>query len=863
MDSGNSSDNSHGELELPSGPAMHAQASIFKVTPEDANILNENIVEFQEGNTVARNTLLERAMGELYNLCPAETPFDKRDIKQKLRRWFYNHSDAPHRQAIRFIQKWSARNVFYHAQKDDIMKLAQDVSEGAPGSQAFLGALQDATTQFWNELSIGEIEMYEEIVREWSENGPPDHIQLRQNGLCSNLTSDSSGLSNPIVSKSIVLIAYAKEDGTPQVAMDEWNNDLDGGVDFDTFYPNWRNTEVWDQWKKYSRYCFGTEEDRNAMNDQAKTIKTTIDIITDEDEEPEVPSVTEASGYQTKVVQAALRKYCIAHMRFISGKKKAYIPWAKVTKDPNAWIYEECYPPGFQWAHPSKIQVNEVFHLFDHWRQQKQSRFDPIIWNPSLHSSNNCEPRRNSGEEEDFGPAMAGAAEDDMEPQYSVSPPVSSIPSKRTLSAPGSMESEEDVPDADIPSSSSSDSNPDIPSPILSHNEPLDSGGPSTLSPQIGQGTAEHNVTHEDCLQNPPSVDVPKGNAPYVRRSTRDIKLTQKARLRNLAPIIWGFIKVWRWRGPKRQVISVDVTQATQDDLEHYRLAQDENDPNLQHDHDLKDEGADTHSNAFTRLGEASNTPLIPPVPPRGVRTILLGFNTHAKHQPRVSWSARYLAGRSSKQTAIHTVCHIFCQQVSLVIKKKDIHSAAYLRQSPFIKSEGSDLSKNYQNLKVTNIPITEDHELAQQDLIVCGVLDWAGMLSDSFGTNEHPDLLSTIQELWDQCLSESAKDVHENPAIKKVKAVMIVGDYIKNDTILRRDLGKVAAIVCTLLPFPTEQPHTFPLIYSNVKAPITFGYPLGALALSTAVVKFLNLKCALTLFKTGVNVQEYRGVKP
>ncbi|KAF8263343.1 hypothetical protein EI94DRAFT_1704054 [Lactarius quietus] len=276
--------------------------------------------------------------------------------------------------------------------------------------------------------------------------------------------------------QSIVLIAYAKEDRTPQVAMDEWNNDLDGGVDFDTFYPNWRNTEVWDQWKKYSR------------------------------------------------------------------KKKAYIPWAKMTKDPTAWIYEECYPPGFQWADPSKIRVNEVFHLFDHWRQQKQSRLNPIIWNPSCEIMADIErpvrrrqtQRRNSEEEEDFGPAMARVAEDDMEHQYSVSPPVSSIPSKRKHSAPGPMESEEDVPDADIPSSSSSDSNPDIPSPILSHKEPLDSGGPSTLSPQIGQRTAEHNAMHEDRLQNPPSVDVPKGNAPYVRRSTRDIKLTQKARLRNL-----------------------------------------------------------------------------------------------------------------------------------------------------------------------------------------------------------------------------------------------------------------------------------------------------------------------------------------
>ena len=69
----------------------------------------------------------------------------------------------------------------------------------------------------------------------------------------------------------------------------------------------------------------------------------------------------------------------ICELGFISGKKKASIPWAKVTSDPAAWIYEECYPPGFNWADPSKIQINEVFKLFNHWRQRKQSRLAPII----------------------------------------------------------------------------------------------------------------------------------------------------------------------------------------------------------------------------------------------------------------------------------------------------------------------------------------------------------------------------------------------------------------------------------------------------------------------------------------------------
>lgn len=82
MDSGHSSDTSRGEPELHSGRAMDTQTSVFKVTPEDANILNEYIVDFQEADTETRNRILEKAMGELYKLRPGNSPFDKKDIKQ-------------------------------------------------------------------------------------------------------------------------------------------------------------------------------------------------------------------------------------------------------------------------------------------------------------------------------------------------------------------------------------------------------------------------------------------------------------------------------------------------------------------------------------------------------------------------------------------------------------------------------------------------------------------------------------------------------------------------------------------------------------------------------------------------------------
>ncbi|KAH9038098.1 hypothetical protein EDB85DRAFT_1860851, partial [Lactarius pseudohatsudake] len=177
-----------------------------------------------------------------------------------------------------------------------------------------------------------------------------------------------------------------------------------------------------------------------------------------------------------------------------------------------------------------------------------------------------------------------------------------------------------------------------------------------------------------------------------------------------------------------------------------------------------------------------------------------------------------------------------------------------------------------------------------QWDLIVCGVLDWAGTLPDTFGTNEHSDLLDTVQALWDKCLSERKEDVRINPAIKHVvigclnewrstigkKAVTILSDFIKHDATLSRDSSEVATFVRALLPHPHEQPIAFPFIYADsnaskgswlaplllqvfavhlrrvAKTPTSFGYPAGALALSTAA-----LERGLSLFKTGVNIQD------
>ena len=60
-----------------------------------------------------------------------------------------------------------------------ITELTQKRSGGSPGSQAFLGALQDVTTDLWIKLSDEEQDAYAATAKKWSEDRPPKEVQAK------------------------------------------------------------------------------------------------------------------------------------------------------------------------------------------------------------------------------------------------------------------------------------------------------------------------------------------------------------------------------------------------------------------------------------------------------------------------------------------------------------------------------------------------------------------------------------------------------------------------------------------------------------------------------------------------------------
>ncbi|KAF8261683.1 hypothetical protein EI94DRAFT_1888976 [Lactarius quietus] len=221
------------------------------------------------------------------------------------------------------------------------------------------------------------------LAKEWSEDRLLKDIQAKMAGADTGIRW--FGTSRPNCSKPV--ISYADKSGNVHACIephirDAWNKDIYNGQAFSKLCPNWREAWLWKEWMKYVSACFETKLTPSLFR-HSKTNKNPITITADSNGKSDVPSVTLANGYQTKTIQTALQHYCMAHIKYTSGKKNATISWSKLANDLDDWIVEECYPENFAWADLSKLRVAQVFQLLDHWRQHEDNGLSPLIWNSS------------------------------------------------------------------------------------------------------------------------------------------------------------------------------------------------------------------------------------------------------------------------------------------------------------------------------------------------------------------------------------------------------------------------------------------------------------------------------------------------
>jgi hypothetical protein len=57
----------------------------FTITPQDIDILQQYLEEFQEADTSLRTKIIEKVMAELYQLRPTNTHFDKKEASKVYR----------------------------------------------------------------------------------------------------------------------------------------------------------------------------------------------------------------------------------------------------------------------------------------------------------------------------------------------------------------------------------------------------------------------------------------------------------------------------------------------------------------------------------------------------------------------------------------------------------------------------------------------------------------------------------------------------------------------------------------------------------------------------------------------------------
>ncbi|KAH9009802.1 hypothetical protein EDB85DRAFT_1902737 [Lactarius pseudohatsudake] len=182
----------------------------FSITPQDRVVLQEYLEEFQEADPDERTRIIERAMAKLYHLRPVDTPFDKKDASKKIQKWFYNKYVRPRRQYIKFTRKWSARNAFYHLNRDEVLDHNREILH----SWEFF---KTQPTTLWKELSPMDQQDYVKAAREWSEETPPKRVQSRMaSSMRERIIQDFQiQLHKTCGIRSLVLTAYEAEGQYP------------------------------------------------------------------------------------------------------------------------------------------------------------------------------------------------------------------------------------------------------------------------------------------------------------------------------------------------------------------------------------------------------------------------------------------------------------------------------------------------------------------------------------------------------------------------------------------------------------------------------------------------------------------------
>ncbi|KIJ12362.1 hypothetical protein PAXINDRAFT_14838 [Paxillus involutus ATCC 200175] len=191
---------------------------------------------------------------------------------------------------------------------------------------------------------------------------------------------------------------------------------------------------------------------------------------------------------------------------------------------------------------------------------------------------------------------------------------------------------------------------------------------------------------------------------------------------------------------------------------------------------------------------------------------------------------------------------------------------------------------KALKHLKATDLPIGDtNHDRTQWEQLVRGVINWAGTLDDPFGTNEHPELFSTVQELWDLLFKDRPLNVQDHPAIKKLvidrlnnwrsemgkRGLKYLERYFSTgkDSQYRNDVSARAAFVKSQLPQFLNGRANLKGSWESSLVIAVLSYhisrvgqllfqrhspPSGALATATA-----SVERALTIYKSGESAKE------
>ncbi|KAH9027300.1 hypothetical protein EDB84DRAFT_1563480 [Lactarius hengduanensis] len=341
------------------------------LTDEQASMLQKHITEFRAADRRARSKIIRDSVDRIERHWQQDIDFDREVVETLVRRYLLNKCRRDRKKFNFRGKEWTYRDILVDHHREELDKMAVEMSGSAPGSPHYLGFYQKAIKLIDEGLDEETRVKYRAEAKKWAEKTVPPQEQQRMFGkhAINTMQDFSETVYRQYGVRVVILGGYCDDDGPSIMFYD--NNDELGGTSFKARYKGWSQDPMVEEFSRWTAESFGAHPADSEEESRNRGATPKVKLSIDENGYPVLPSweAIDRGGLMYK--KMVIGKFMSEMYGIAAGGGKGRVPWARLREAQGDFIAAEYLPEGVTLTQYHHLRLEDANALLKHWIQRQ------------------------------------------------------------------------------------------------------------------------------------------------------------------------------------------------------------------------------------------------------------------------------------------------------------------------------------------------------------------------------------------------------------------------------------------------------------------------------------------------------------